>query len=461
MLRSCATSFTYPLTRNPVLGRGFANILDPKLSRQHVRLEDATDGYSVIPLGRNGVGLGGGAVLKPGDEPGFLRLDEEISLLPGSDHRFVLAALPEADPAEPESKRQRSGEEDVAVQAASLSDGAATSSSGSAAGGSGGGGGGGASAGGGGGASDSDDDWTSVPLPPFAQPPKPSAPAGLDALARLAMQPESADARNIFLLTRELVVAYDLYPKGRVHLLILPRARRIDWPEKLAAEDAPLVRKCARLGRFLASRLRERTPELAPFVMGFHAVPSMRQLCAASSEGSNPIRLGTRLGGPCRRCGPTLTRSGCVCAPQALAPHLDRSGLGLAQEQEALELLCDAIPHPARRASRAARRPRRQARHARPRRGGGEPQRGDEVPGQRRGAAEHACRQGARRLGGVPAGRACAGARRGRGGALAGVVRSFCCGDASVTELTTTKACKLPELFTCISEMEMKFSSSP
>ena len=280
MLRSCATSFTYPLTRNPVLGRGFANILDPKLSRQHVRLEDATDGYSVIPLGRNGVGLGGGAVLKPGDEPGFLRLDEEISLLPGSDHRFVLAALPEADPAEPESKRQRSGEEDVAVQAASLSDGAATSSSGSAAGGSGGGGGGGASAGGGGGASDSDDDWTSVPLPPFAQPPKPSAPAGLDALARLAMQPESADARNIFLLTRELVVAYDLYPKGRVHLLILPRARRIDWPEKLAAEDAALVRKCARLGRFLASRLRERTPELAPFVMGFHAVPSMRQLCA-------------------------------------------------------------------------------------------------------------------------------------------------------------------------------------
>ena len=276
MLRSCATpSLTYSLSRNPVLGRGFANILDAKVSREHVRLEDRADGYAVVALGRNGVGMGD-RVLRPGDTPGFLRVDEEIQLLPGS-HRFILAAPPPAPSqppadAEPAVKRQRNdcGDVEVGGGGAGSSGGDASSGGGDASSG-----GGGASGGGG-----DDDDWTSLKLPPYSHPAKPSAPAGLDALARLAMNPEAAEACNIFLLTRDLVVAYDVYPKGRVHLLILPRSRRIDNLSALTPALAPLVRKCARLGAHIASALRRADPDLAPLVMGFHAVPSMRQLYA-------------------------------------------------------------------------------------------------------------------------------------------------------------------------------------
>lgn len=58
-------------------------------------------------------------------------------------------------------------------------------------------------------------------LPPFRQPPKPAVP-NLRALELLVKRPES-QPENTLLLTREFVVAYDLYPKAAVHLLILPR----------------------------------------------------------------------------------------------------------------------------------------------------------------------------------------------------------------------------------------------
>ena len=250
MLRAAATpAEAYALARGAptVLGRGFADILDGRLSRDHVRLTEADGGYLVHPLGRNGVLLcegGSSTVLKPGDEA-LLRYDAEICLLPGGEHRFRLVPS-EPAAAVPEPKRQRSSDVPPAV----------TSSS----------------------SSDADEDWASLTLPPFAQPPKPTSPAGLDALTRLAMTPET-HLENIYLLTREFVVAYDLYPKGQVHLLILPRGVRIQAsPAALDASHAPLVRRMASLGEHLARMLRRRSPSLAPFAMGFHAVPSMRQL---------------------------------------------------------------------------------------------------------------------------------------------------------------------------------------
>ena len=94
--------------------------------------------------------------------------------------------------------------------------------------------------------SDDNDDWLALPIPPYAQPPKPAAPAGLDALHRLAMAPEAHPPCHILLTTRDFIVAYDLYPKARRHLLILPKKRSIDYPAMLTADDAPMVRSMHR-----------------------------------------------------------------------------------------------------------------------------------------------------------------------------------------------------------------------
>lgn len=66
------------------------------------------------------------------------------------------------------------------------------------------------------------EDWINMELPKFQQPPKPQGAAGLGALERLALRPDDVP-QNVFLVTQNLVVAYDLFPKAKVHLLILPR----------------------------------------------------------------------------------------------------------------------------------------------------------------------------------------------------------------------------------------------
>ena len=122
-----------------------------------------------------------------------------------------------------------------------------------------------------------DDDWVGTVLPPYACPPKPATPAGLYALAELALAARP-DPSKVLLLTREFVVAYDVYPKAKVHLLILPRIR-LDGPRDLAASHLPLLRSMARLAAWLAAALRATLPAgLAPLAAGFHAVPSMKQL---------------------------------------------------------------------------------------------------------------------------------------------------------------------------------------
>ena len=253
-----------------VVGRGIAGILDTRLSREHVRFTDEGAGFAVTALGRNGVELhpAGGAsstVVKPGDASQIIRNADEISLLPGH-YRFALDLPPEAPPPpleEPAAKKQRSGE--IVASAAAGSGGCGSSSSS--------GGGGGSGSGG-----DVVDDWEYLdPFPSFNQPPKPSYPAGLDALSVLAQRPETQPQRNIFLQTNDFIVAYDLYPKAKVHLLVLPR-KRIDSPTDLSASDAPLVKSMGRLGKYLARNLRARDSSLAPFGLGFHAAPSMRQL---------------------------------------------------------------------------------------------------------------------------------------------------------------------------------------
>ena len=119
-------------------------------------------------------------------------------------------------------------------------------------------------------------DWLGRELPPFVQPARPAGSEGGDALEKLAANPAAAPDRVLF-ETKHCVVAYDVYPKARVHVLILPRAP-LAKPHELAAQHARLLRHMLHLAEWLAPRLRDQHPELSPLRCGFHAVPSMRQM---------------------------------------------------------------------------------------------------------------------------------------------------------------------------------------
>merc|ERR1719201_317450 len=75
-------------------------------------------------------------------------------------------------------------------------------------------------------------DWEGRTMPRFAPPPKPPRNEGLDALQRLAAAPAKLPER-LLMQTRHVLVAYDLYPKARVHVLLLPRNPTLHHPSVL------------------------------------------------------------------------------------------------------------------------------------------------------------------------------------------------------------------------------------
>ena len=80
------------------IGRGYAGILDPKISRRHARLVAADGGFMVDALGRNGIQVhrrsdGATVDLKPGMAATHLRVGDELFLLPGQ-HCFTLVGKP-------------------------------------------------------------------------------------------------------------------------------------------------------------------------------------------------------------------------------------------------------------------------------------------------------------------------------------------------------------------------------
>ena len=295
--------------------------MDSRMSRQHVRLSDSASGFSVECLGSNGVALhptvGSATILKPGSSPGCMQMGDEIELLPGS-HRFRLASDIEEELLDPvgSSKRQRmeercdgkqstdasvelsngvtygDGSEGSGVAGGTGSHGSCSSGSSNREGNGGDsnndGNGGGSTTGG---TLSGSDDWEGMPLPPLVQPPKPVGFAGMGALTSLALNPES-HASSVFLLTREFVVAYDVYPKASVHLLILPRGVRIDNASRLDASHVGMLDRMSLLAEWLACGLRARTPSLMPFVSGFHAVPSMSQYAGAGPRACRGHRCG-------------------------------------------------------------------------------------------------------------------------------------------------------------------------
>jgi aprataxin len=245
-----------------VVGRGSGGIMSIRLSREHIRLnpiiEDDGMALEVLCLGTNGLQLlhrGGAAKsLGPGSPPARMRPGDVICLLPGDDYRFSLE-LDGPWIAGQVHKRAKLGEGAPEAPSSDAQTGTAMPAAG-------------------GGSSGAR--WTGLVLPPYVRPPKPAGFAGMDALARLAQSPDTAGG-NIFLTTAELVVAYDVYPKAVVHLLILPR-EHIQGPSSLTRQHLPLLQKMASLGSHLGQKLCERDKSLVPCRLGFHAVPSMSQL---------------------------------------------------------------------------------------------------------------------------------------------------------------------------------------
>ena len=119
-------------------------------------------------------------------------------------------------------------------------------------------------------------DWSGTQLQQYVHPPKPAENEGTGALEQLARNPHDKPGR-VLLATQHCVVAYDVFPKGRVHLLILPR-EELSGPSDLRVEHEPLVRHMVQLAQWVARQLRHQIAGLAPLRCGFHAVPNMKRL---------------------------------------------------------------------------------------------------------------------------------------------------------------------------------------
>mmetsp|Transcript_15505 Transcript_15505/g.24793 ORF Transcript_15505/g.24793 Transcript_15505/m.24793 type:complete len:197 (-) Transcript_15505:141-731(-) len=89
---------------------------------------------------------------------------------------------------------------------------------------------------------------------------------------------------SIYWQDDEFMAVYDAFPKAKIHLLLLPCQRIVDSPSCLtgAKEDLDLVDRMYSRATWLTERLLEanggRLEGVGKIKLGFHAVPSLRQL---------------------------------------------------------------------------------------------------------------------------------------------------------------------------------------
>ncbi|KAJ1616810.1 HIT-like domain-containing protein [Pavlovales sp. CCMP2436] len=117
----------------------------------------------------------------------------------------------------------------------------------------------------------------------YAPPPKPPKPEGLNALARLVRDPAWAlQSGKALHVDEKVVVAYDLYAKARLHLLLMPlhpSLKAVHAPTDLRSEHLPAIRELRKCAAWLERSLR--TSGALPSLqlrIGFHRVPSMAHL---------------------------------------------------------------------------------------------------------------------------------------------------------------------------------------
>ena len=221
-----------------VVGRGRGGVMDPRVSREHAEISVTEDegelSFSLKCLGALTCVSKGGVVttLKRDDAAVPITAGDSIHLLPKL-HRFELEVMGRNAAASPASHASSHPQpvlesQSPAAKRQHLEGGGGGASGGASGGGGGGGSGGGGvsmtsgDAGGGGGsgadgaddADGSEDDWLGMALPPYVQPAKPAAMEGMNALERLATTAH-APSERVLMVTSQLVVAYDVYPKAR------------------------------------------------------------------------------------------------------------------------------------------------------------------------------------------------------------------------------------------------------
>ncbi|KAF0515977.1 HIT-like protein [Gigaspora margarita] len=98
----------------------------------------------------------------------------------------------------------------------------------------------------------------------------------LNVLLPYCEQPEIFSNKIVYYYDDDIVIIWDKYPKAKIHLLVMPR-QKIDSIEDLRKQDLNLIEVLKRKGQQIIDHFKENDPNLV-FRMGFHAIPSLRQL---------------------------------------------------------------------------------------------------------------------------------------------------------------------------------------
>ncbi len=281
-LRSVCGTANVPL-RSPatIVGRATPGVVaSPYMSREHARFRQTDDGtWTLQALGANPVAYetddGTRLSLDKSQPPAVVSAERHIWLLANEAHAYRLCAAASGELGQPARALDGDPTGEAAERrgckrrAASADGGEAIGPAAHDARGS--------SCGDGGG----DDTGAAAgsdfgELPPYDPPTGPFAFEGMRALEVLATNP-SRHPDRVFTETEHFVVAYDIYPKARVHLLIMPR-EKIGGPKQLNKSHVPLLSSMDKLASHISQGLRHKMPGLAPLRSGFHSLPSMHHL---------------------------------------------------------------------------------------------------------------------------------------------------------------------------------------
>ncbi|CAG8439394.1 1787_t:CDS:10 [Ambispora gerdemannii] len=97
-----------------------------------------------------------------------------------------------------------------------------------------------------------------------------------NALLGYLENPEKYPDNEVYFYDNEFVIIWDKFPKAKKHFLVMPR-RRINFIDELTSDDLQLIQTMKEKGEWVIERIKQEDPKLR-FRMGFHTVPSMKQL---------------------------------------------------------------------------------------------------------------------------------------------------------------------------------------
>ena len=98
-----------------------------------------------------------------------------------------------------------------------------------------------------------------------------------NALGAIADNPTESNPSFVQYIDEAVVVINDAYPKARTHLLIIVKDSSINTVNDLTKDHLPLLEKICSVAEEQISK-RQQASSTYPYLVGFHAVPSMNRL---------------------------------------------------------------------------------------------------------------------------------------------------------------------------------------